>query len=300
VQSLVQLSDGLAGLVDAVGASVVRVEARSHIPSSGIVWSGAGIIVTASHTVELDEHVRVGLADGQTESATLVGRDPTTDIAVLRVDAAGLRTADWDDGAAARAGQLVVSLGRPGRTIRASLGMLGAVADAWQAPSGGRLDRYLQIDDVAPRGFSGGPLVTAGGRVLGMNTSRLLRGATLAVPAQTLQRVVDALVAHGRIRRGYLGIGAHPVRLPAAARQQLGRDAGLLVVSVASSSPAERAGLYLGDVIVGANGAGIRSLRDLAGVLTEDRIGSPLALRILRAGGAHDVPVLVGEREDRS
>ncbi len=296
MQSLVQLSDGLAGVVDAVGPSVVRVEARSHMPSSGIVWSADGVIVTASHTVETDEHARVGLADGRTVPASLVGRDPTTDVAVLRVSADTLRVAEWDDAARARAGHLVVSLGRPGKTIRAALGMLGAVADAWQAPSGGRLDRYLQIDAVAPRGFSGGPLVTVDGRVLGMNTSRLLRATTLAVPAQTLRRVVDALIRHGRIRRGYVGIGAHPVRLPPAAQQRFGQDVGLLLVSVEPSSPAERAGLHLGDVIVGANDASVRNLRDLAGALTEDRIGSQLALRVLRAGAAHDVSVLVGER----
>jgi serine protease DegQ len=300
VQSLVDLSNGLAGIVDAVGSSVVRVEARSHMPSSGIVWAADGLVVTASHTVETDDHARVGLADGRTVSATLVGRDPTTDVAVLRTDASSLAVPEWDAATHALAGHLVVSLGRPGRTIRAALGMLGAVADTWQTPAGGRLDRYLQVDTTAPRGFSGGPLVTVEGRVLGMNTSRLLRGATLAVPAATLRRVVDALIAHGRIRRGYLGIGAHPVRLPAAVRQQLGQDAGLLVVSVEPSSPADRAGLYLGDVIIGVNDTSVRGLRDLAGALTEDRIGSQVMARVLRAGTARDMPVLVGEREARS
>jgi S1-C subfamily serine protease len=270
------------------------------MPSSGIVWTADGLIVTASHTVETDDHAKVGLADGRTVSATLVGRDPTTDIAVLRVDATGLSVPAWDEAARARAGQLVVSLGRPGRTIRAALGMLGAVADAWQAPTGGRFDRYLQIDSTTPRGFSGGALVAADGRMLGMNTSRLLRGATLAVPGSTLRRVVDALLTHGRIRRGYLGIGAHPVRLPAGFRQQLGQDAGLLVVSVEPSSPAESAGFYIGDVIVGVNDASVRGLRDLAGALTEDRIGAQVTARILRAGAAHNLPIVVGEREART
>jgi S1-C subfamily serine protease len=300
MSTLLQLSDGLAGVVDAVGPSVVRVEGRSHLPSSGIVWSADGLVVTASHTVELDEHLRVGLADGRTVPATLAGRDPTTDVAVLRVDSAGLRIAEWDDASRARAGQLAVSLGRPGRTIRAALGMLGAVAETWQAPTGARLDRYLQIDTPAPRGFSGGPLVTVDGRLLGMNTSRLLRGTTIALPAATLHRVVGALVAHGRIRRGYLGIGAHPVRLPAGARQEFGQEAGLLVVSVEQASPAERAGIYLGDVIVGLDGTSVRSFRDLAGALAEDRIGANVVLRVLRAGAAHDVTALIGEREARS
>lgn len=296
MELLTNLSAALAGIVEATGPSVVRVEARRRFPASGTVWAADGLIVTADHAVEHDEHIRVGLDDGPSLAGTLVGRDPTTDIALLRVDARALAPVSWGDPAAARAGHLVLSLGRPGHAVRARLGMLSAVADNWRAPSGAEIGRYLEIDARPSPGFSGGFAVTAAGEALGLVTSALVRRASLVVPVTTLRRVVDTLLTYGRVRRGYLGIGAQPVRLPARLRDDLGQDAGLLLVSVEPGSPAEDSGLSLGDVILGIGGDTIQHPQDLMPLLGADRIGIPMPLRILRGGVARDASIVVGER----
>jgi S1-C subfamily serine protease len=296
MEALAGLSEAFAGIVDRVGPAVVRVEARHRLPASGVVWSADGLIVTADHAVERDEHIRIGLANGDIVAATLVGRDPTTDIAVLRAEAPGLTPPEWTEPGGIRVGHLVLSLGRPGRTIRATLGMISAVADNWRAPSGAQVDRYIQTDVGLARGFSGGPLADASGRVLGVNTSGLLRWASLTVPVPTLRRVVDTLLAHGRIRRGYLGIGAQPVRLPQGLRAQLGQNTGLLLVSVESDSPAERGGLLLGDVILSLGGMAVLHHDDLMSLLAADRIGTNVPARILRGGGVKELAVEIGER----
>lgn len=293
---LANISDDLSRLVSDRAPSVVRVEARHRAPSSGVVWSSDGVIITADHSVERDDEIRIGLPTGDTVSATLAGRDPSTDVAVLRADTAGLAPAAWADGAAAKVGHLVLALGRPGKTIRARLGVMSALGDAWRAPTGGEFDRYLETDVGMAFGFSGGLLLDASGGALGMNTAGLLRRTAVAVPAATLRRVVEALLAHGRMRRGYLGIGAHPVRLPGAMRDQLGQRTGVIVISVEPGSPADRSGIVLGDVIVALAGTPVRHLDDVVSGLGADSIGSPIPVRLLRAGAILDLSVTVTER----
>jgi S1-C subfamily serine protease len=289
------LSDALAATVEATGPAVVRVEARRRLPASGIVWSADGIIVTTHHVVQRDEKIGVGLPDGKTVQATLVGRDPTTDLAVLRAQTEGLTPATMISGANLQVGHLVLALGRPGRSIQATLGIVSALGDSWRTPAGGRLDRYLQTDVVMYPGFSGGPLVDAAGQVLGLNTSALLRGISLTVPAPTLRQVVETLLAHGRVRRGYLGVGAQPVRLPAALKQQLGQETGVLLVSVESGSPAEQGGLLLGDTIVSLDGQPVRHMDDLLALLSGDQVGAAVPVRIVRGGQVQELTVVIGE-----
>lgn len=296
MQTLNEVSSGITGVVERVGPSVVRVEARRRFPASGVVWAADGTIVTADHVVEQEDEIRVGLPDGQVVVATIAGRDPGTDIAVLRAQATGLSAPAWSDGGNVKVGQLVLALARPGRTVRARLGIVSASGEAWRTPTGGELDRYLEADITAGFGFSGGLLADAEGRALGMNSAGLLRRASLAVPVPTLRKVVGMLLAHGKIRRGYLGIGAHPVRLPAGLEQQVGQRVGLIIVSVENASPAERGGLVLGDVIVAIDGTPVRSQDDVAARLTEDRIGSPLRIRLVRGGAVKELAVTVAER----
>ncbi|HEY8021881.1 MAG TPA: trypsin-like peptidase domain-containing protein, partial [Thermoanaerobaculia bacterium] len=205
-----QLSNGLAAAVAAAGASVVRVEARHRRPSSGIVWSADGVIATADHKVERDEDLHVGLPDGRAVAATLVGRDPRTDVAVLRAEATGLTAPAWATDEGLKVGHLVLALSRPGQNIRASLGIVCALGDGWRTHAGGRIDRWVETDVLHQPGFTGGLLVDVAGRGLGMDDAGLRHRRGLAVPASTLKRVVEAILAHGGVRRGYLGIAVQP------------------------------------------------------------------------------------------
>ena len=293
---LSDLSQTLAATVESAGAGVVRVEARPRFSASGIVWSSDDVILTAHHVVEEDESITIGLSDGRTVSAKLIGRDPTTDVAVLRAQTSGLTTRAWADVNALRVGNLVLALGRPGKTVMAALGVVSAFGEAWRTPAGGRLDRYLQTDVVMYPGFSGGPLVDASGQFIGLNTSALLRGVSLTIPATTLKTVFEALLSKGRITCGYLGVGAQPVRLPGALARQLNQETGLLVVLVEPEGPAEKAGLILGDVIVALGESPVRHLDDLLGALSSDRVGTTMTVRIVRGGQPQQVKVTIGER----
>ncbi|MDH3604679.1 MAG: S1C family serine protease, partial [Candidatus Tectomicrobia bacterium] len=230
-ESLQQVSDALAAVVDTASASTVRIEARRRFPATGIAWSSDGVIVTAHHVVEKQDAIQVGLADGQTATAALVGRDPTTDIAVLRAQTTGLTPPAWAELEAnpLHVGHLVLAVGRPGRSVQATLGVINTLGDNWRTPAGGRIDRYVKTDVVMYPGFSGGPLLNAAGQVVGMNTSGLLRDASLTVPVSTLRGVVDMLLAHGRVRRGFLGVSTQLVRLPAALAESVGQETGLLL-----------------------------------------------------------------------
>lgn len=294
--SLEDISDAIAGVVDARGASVVRVEGRSRMPASGFVWSADGVIVTANHILERDDNIAVGLADGSTAEAELVGRDPTTDLAALRVPAKGLAEPGLLEPDRVRVGNLALALGRPGQTVQATLGIVSALGNSWDTRAGGRIDRYLQTDVVMYPGFSGGPLVDASGHVLGLNTSALARSVTVSVPVPTIRRVVETLLVHGRVRRGFLGIGAQVVRLPDAIETELEQETGLMLVSVDRGSPAEKGGLSMGDTVVAADGKPVRHLDDLLGLLGGDSVGTSMPVRIVRSGRLQELTVVVEER----
>jgi S1-C subfamily serine protease len=293
------ISDVTAAAVETGGRAVVRVEGRRRGPSSGTVWSADGVIVAAHHNVEWDEDIAIGLPDGGEARANVVGRDATTDVAVLRATATGLAVPDWGP-EAPKVGHLVLALTRPGRTVRASLGVVHALGDEWRTAAGGRVDRYLQTDVGLQPGLSGSLLVDLRGRALGMNNAGLMRGTSLALPPATLRRVVGALLAHGQVRRGFIGVGTLPVPLPAAVETAAGQGRGLLVTSVSEESGAGRAGLLLGDVLLSAGGQRLSGPADLLPLLEEDRIGSGVPFRILRAGEARDVTVTIGTREARA
>ena len=298
---LESLSNDLAGAVDRAGQSVVAIHARRRIPASGVHWR-PGIIVGAHHTIQRDEEITVSLADGSTVAATLAGRDPTTDLAVLKVDEAKTAVAMPAHDAAIRVGALVLAIGRPGTAITASLGVISAVGGEWRTWHGGTIDRFVRLDLSIYDGFSGGPLVDAGGRVLGINTSGLSRGAALTVPVATVDRVVDQLVERGRVARGYLGLGLQAVRLPAALveRHALPNDIGLMVVSAEPGGPGDSAGVIIGDVIIAVDTTPVGDPAQLLAFLSGDRIGKPIALRLIRAGEPHEVTLTVGERPQQT
>ena len=288
------LSNLLADVVEAASHSVVRVEGRGRAVS-GTVFSDKGHVVAINHTVERDV-VELGLPDGDTAPARVVGRDPSTDLALLQAKKKGLVPAPWTDLDDARVGHLVVGVYRPGRTTRAAFGVVAALGDAWRTRYGGRIDRYLEASLPLQPGFSGGVLVGESGKALGLSTSGLVRGVPLGIPAATVKRVGEALMTGGRVRRGYLGVGSYPVALPATLQSSLRQDSGLLIVSVQADSPASQAGLLLGDVVVGVDGRPTAEPADLLPALDEDRVGREIVLRIVRAGELRELRATVGER----
>ena len=293
---LAALSDELAGAVERAGRSTVAIHARRRIPSSGIVWR-PGVIVAASHTIAREEDISLTLPDGRDAPAKFAGRDETTDIALLKTDA-GLTPVERADSGALRVGNLVLAVGRPGQSVTASLGVLSAVGPEWRTWHGGRIDRFVRLDLAIYDGFSGGPLVEAGGRVLGLNTSGLARGMALTIPGSTLDHVADQILSGGRLTLGYLGLASQPVRLPAGLRQalHLGGEFGLVIVNVEPDGPADRAGVLLGDILVALDGSPVSEPTDVLAALGPDRVGRPISASLLRAGQPTDLTITVGSR----
>lgn len=295
--AMMDLSKAMGAAVATASPGVVRVEGRRRMPATGIVWSAEGTIITANHVLRRDDNITVGLADGRSAAATLVGRDPSTDIAVLRVEESALSPLVEANKQEISVGNLVLALGRPGQTVQATLGVVSALGDGWQTRLGGRIDRYLQTDVLMYPGFSGGPLIDGDGRLLGMNTSAIAGGVSLAIPTQTLFRVADALLTHGRMKRGYLGVSTQKVHLPAELQSELAQKTGLLIITAEADSPAAKGGLTLGDTIVAIADEKVRNHDDLLAQLTGDVVGTAVPVKIVRGGKVETFEVTIGERE---
>jgi serine protease Do len=280
---LAELSATLADAVETAGNSIVAIHARRRIPSSGVVWRD-GVIVSASHTVRTDGEVAVTLPSGHSARASIVGRDAATDLIVLRLNDGSATVARRANSDASRVGSLVLAVGRPGRKVSASLGIISAMADDWRGAAGGRIDRVLRLDLSIYDGFSGGPLLDPSGAVIGIDNSALARGTAVALPAETVDRVVDELVERGHIRRPFIGVAVQQVALNAATvdRHKLQHEGALVVVSVADGSPAERAGVLIGDVLLSANGQRLRRPTDLLDALSAVADGKTVELERLR------------------
>ncbi len=285
------LSDSMANAVQSANQSLVRVEARRRLPASGVVYSADGLIVTSHHVVEMDENIKIGLPDGKIVKAKLVGRDPNTDLAVLRADASGLTVPQWAGADAVRVGHLALAVGRPGDEPQATLGVISALMH-----HSNENKYFAQTDVVMYPGFSGGPLVSATGQFIGLNSSALMRGISLTVQTPSIIYVADNLLQHGKMRRGYLGVGVQPARLPAGLVETLGQKSGALIVSVEADSPAEKAGLFLGDTIVGLGSAKVTDMEGLLAALGGLAPGSATTVKIVRGGQVHDLGVTIGEK----
>lgn len=296
MSALTEVSHQMADVVAAAGALVARVEGRRRFPASGVIWSTDGLVITANHVVKRDDQIGVGLADGSHVAATLVGRDPSTDLALLKIDATDLAAATWVDAADLRVGHLALALGRPGETVQATLGIVSALGGPWRTAVGGKVDSYVQTDVLMYPGFSGGPLVAADGRVAGLNTSALTRGTSIALPAATLQRVVAELAQHGRVKRGYLGVGLQPVRLAAGIQEALQQETGVMLLSVEDDGPAAAAGLVQGDIVVALDGRPVRHIDGLQALLTGDRVGQRVPVSVVRGGAVTELQIVIGER----
>ena len=296
--TLAQVSNELADAVERAATSVVTVNARRRMPASGIVWDASGLVVTASHVVEREEEITLGLPDGREVPATLVGRDQGADLALLRAEATDLTAASRAT-TEARVGHLVLAVGRPGPSgPMASFGSISVIGGSWRRPQGGRVEGFIRADVAMLPGFSGGPLVDAQGAVLGLNSSTLGRGAGLTVPNQAIDSIIGSLQTHGKVPRGYLGVAAHGVQLGAPLSGSLGlqQETGLLVVAVEPESPAERDGVLLGDIIIALNNEPVTDVEELQDRLTGDWVGQALPIRVIRGGAAHELRVTIGER----
>ncbi|MGB5846132.1 MAG: trypsin-like peptidase domain-containing protein [Anaerolineales bacterium] len=296
-QVLAALSDAMADAVEKAAQGTVLINARRRFPASGIVYA-PDLVLTASHVLERDEDIPVITPNGEQLKAALVGRDPGSDLAVIRTEStlsAVIEPATQD----ARVGQLVLALGRPTEDgIQASLGVVSAVNGPVHTRRGGVLEGHIRTDAIPYPGFSGGPLVDAAGQVLGLNTSGLTRGASLAIPGKLVWQIAESLVKHGSVRRGYLGVRSQPVEIPLPQQDGLGRQqaTGLLLVGVEPNSPAAESGLMVGDILTGFAGTPVTEPDDLFTRLAREVVGQPVMLEILRAGQKQEVTVTIGER----
>jgi S1-C subfamily serine protease len=296
---LVALSQAMAEAVARAGASTVLVDARRRLPASGIGYS-PDLVLTADHVVEREDDIHILLPDGTQRSASLAGRDPGNDLALLRIQEGGVTPAEAA-AEPARIGQLALALGRPSAEgIQASLGVVSALGGPVRTGRGGLLEQYLRTDTIPYPGFSGGPLIDASGRVLGLNTSGLAHGGvSLTIPAGLVWGVAEALKQHGHVRRGYLGVRSQPTALPATQQQALGREqpAGLLLVGVEDGGPAAQAGLLVGDILVGLAGQLLTDPDELLARLSGDIVGQSVPLEVLRGGQPVVISVKIGERK---
>lgn len=296
--TLEQVSDGLAAAVERAAASTVLVNARRRIPASGVIWAADGLIVTADHVIEDEDEITVGLADDREVEARLVGRDPGSDLAALRVDATDLHAAEPAPEGATKVGHLVLAVGRPTRGgVQASVGVVSAIGGAWRSRRGGQIEGSLRSDTTFYPGFSGGPLVDVQGRVAGINSSRSRPGQGLTIPSAAVAKIVEMLVTQGRVRRAYLGIGSQVVRLPEALAAKLEeQETGLLILSIEPESSAAGAGMLIGDILIGMEGEPVRGTEDLQAMLGSERVGTTVRLAVLRGGEPHELSADLAER----
>lgn len=299
--TLIDFSNSLADAVESAGRSVVGVLEGGAHGVSGTVWR-AGVVVTAEHTIRGRNEVTLALPSGGTATASVAGRDPGTDIAVLKLAGNDVAPAQLGDAVKLRVGHPVLAVGRRGAEgLSTSYGVVSAIGGPWRTWQGGRVDRYLRLDLLPYPGFSGGPLVDVQGHVLGINTSGPRR-SVLTIPRLTVEGVVTQLLEKGHVARGYLGAGLQAVQLPQSVQQTLAdkRDTGLLIITIAPDGPAERAGLLLGDVVLAIDGTSVTDPGDVQATLDPGSVGKTARVQVLRAGKPIEVQVTIGERPRRA
>ena len=292
------ISSEFASAAEKAGGNVVAVHARRWMPTSGIEWK-KGVVVTVHHGVQRDEDIKVLLGGGRAVSAKLAGRDPSTDIAVLRIDEGSSGAPQFGESTSLRLGHLVLALGRTRRgDLVASTGIIGGISGEWRNRRGGNLDQHIRLDLALYPGFSGGPLLNARGEVVGVNTRGLGHGRAVTVPVATVNRVVEELLDKGHIAQPYLGVAMQPVEVPDNMRSKLPAETrvGLLVVHIENGAPAEKAGVMLGDVLFEVSAKTVEHVDTIQASLATAKIGDVLQIRVIRAGEVKPVSITLGER----
>ena len=283
---LSQISDAMRALVEKTAQRVVALNPSHRDAASGILWR-AGLVVTADEALDDDEGVEVMMPDGGVAAATLVGRDPSTDIALLRVETRFELSDSFKPAAAVKAGHLAVAVGRAGSGELAASGIVKECGGSWRSWAGGLIDRRILLDLALDRRSHGGAVVDASGDLIGL-AAFAPRHRALVIPAETVDRIAERLATSGSIVRGYLGAGLHPMRGEGAS--------GAIVVRLDEDGPAKRAGILVGDILIAWNGEPIRGVRDVFKRLGPDTVGSKITFDVVRANQQIKVEVAVGER----
>jgi S1-C subfamily serine protease len=295
---LIDLSNALARETDRAAASVVAIHSEARGSSSGVVWRD-GIVVTTEHALRRDEEIQVTLPDGRVVPAVQVGRDASTDLAVLKCTEASAPVAELSDVSTIKPGSLVLVVGRTRASGPvAALGTVSLVASERRTWLGAALSPYVRLDVGLQPTAVGGAVIDAHGRAIGIATPRFARFGAIAVPASTVNRVVDALLKGGHIPQGYLGVGLHPIRLPEALRQSLQRNekTAVMVVEVEPGGPADKAGILIGDLLIAFGTQSIARVEDVHAQLTQDAIGKTIYVKLVRGGVAQETSLVTGER----
>lgn len=292
------MSNALAETTEKAGAFTVAVHTEARGSSSGVIWR-SGVIVTTEHALRRDEDIQVTAPDGRVVSAKLVGRDPSTDLAVLKFEGASA-VAPLGESEKLKAGHLTLLVGRTRASGPvAALGFVSLVVKERRIWGGAQVSPYVRLDVALQRTGVGGAVLDANTRVVGIATPKLSLGGALAVPVATVNRVVDALLQKGRIPRGYLGVGLQPIRLPENLMQTLKREGNraAMVLEVEPDGPAHKAGVVIGDILVSLNGKPVLRLEDVQAHLAGESIGKEARAQFLRGGAPREVSIVIGERK---
>jgi S1-C subfamily serine protease len=307
--NVADFSAQITKVVETVAGSIVAIDARPRVATSGVIWQTGGIIVSTNHTIQRDDDITVALADGQTTSATLVGRDAGTDIAVLKIDdeeiANSLKPANITETPEIKVGNFVLAVGRTNAEtgVTASFGIINQTGGAWRTWRGDEIERFISLDLAIYLGFSGGALINADGQVLGVNTSAFGRGLALTIPSETVNRIVNTLLTKGKIARPYLGIGTSQiVPLPENLREKLNleQSSGLMMLTVEADGAAEKAGVLIGDVLLSLDDKPTLEPADVQAALWGKEAGNAVNAKILRGGELKEIEIVLGERPERS
>lgn len=305
---LFEFSAQITKAVEKAAASIVAIDARPRVPTSGIVWRAGGIIVSTNYTIRRDENITVAVAGGQTVAATLVGRDAGCNLAVLKITdeavAASVKPAEVAGTSEVKVGNIVLAVGRTGAEANAltvSFGIISNAGGAWRTWRGDEIERFIALDLAIRLGFSGGALINTDGKILGVNTSAFRRGLALTIPSETVTRVVDVLLTKGAISKPYLGIGTQTVPLPETLRERLNlvQPGGLMLLTVEAGGAAEQAGVLIGDVLLAIDEKTTLDPSDVQAALWGKEAGNKVRAKLVRGGEIKEIEIVLGERPER-
>jgi S1-C subfamily serine protease len=292
-ETLEKLSEELSATIEKASQSVVLVQGR-RFPASGVVWK-KNLVVTTDHSLARISEVQIRTASGEIISGAIAGRDPSTDVAIIQA-ARDLQPLEIST-TSLKAGQLGVILGRAnGGRVLSVLTMISGTDSNYKNWRGGTFDQFIRLDSAPFPGFSGSALLMPNGTIAGINTAAFSRHFGLTIPGSNIERLVERIQTKGSIGRPYLGLMMQPVRLPEKFRKEAGTEIGLLLIGTENGSPAEQAGLNVGDIVVGLNGKTVNSIEELHDVLGAESIGTEIKITILRGGKIENIQTKVGER----